>query len=125
MPAETRRTPVEYWKEMPAFYRELIERYGWKQDAILELVDKLSQSQWAETIYPSTSQEALGLCLCEHYEDRRHAPMVYVQYDGHRGEFEVIFQRGQGHTVSSETCSCVDEQVLQRVLNWINGVTAV
>ena len=124
MSAKEARSSVEYWREMPGFYRELIDRYGWKQRPMLDLVERLSESPWAERIYPSTSHEALGLSLHEHYEQRRTSPMVYIQYDGERDTFEISYQRGQGNTVSSELQTQVDDTVWERVVAWATG-TAV
>ena len=113
------RSPSEYWQQMPSFYRELIDRYGWNQAAMLELVERLARSTWADSVYPSTSHAALGLSLHEHYEDRLGASMVYLQYNGTTDTFEVIYQVGQGHTVSSELCPRVDDPAWERILAWL------
>ena len=88
---ETSRSPSEYWQEVPSFYRELIDRYGWNQTPMLELVELLGRSSWADSIYPSTSHEALGLSKHERYEERLRAPMVYVQYN-----VQASLRSGQG-----------------------------
>jgi hypothetical protein len=116
---EASRSPGEYWQDVASFYRELIDRHGWNQAAMLDLVERLARSSWAGSIYPSASHEALGLSLHERYEDRRHAPMVYLQYHGTADMFEVIYQEGQGKTVSSESCQRVDEPAWERILAWL------
>jgi hypothetical protein len=118
---DLRHDPNEYWRQVTSFYQELIDRYGWKQGAMLELVERLALSSWAGSIYPSTSHEALGVSLHEFYEERRTAPMVYLQYSGDTDTFEIIYQKGQGHTVSSEVCQRVDDLAWQRIVAWLRS----
>lgn len=121
---DARHGPAEYWRHVTSFYQELIDRYGWKQGAMLELVERLALSSWADSIYPSTSHEALGLSLHEFYEERRNAPMVYLQYSGDTDTFEIIYQEGQGHTVSSELCQRIDDLTWERILAWLRRSSA-
>lgn len=124
MTPEGRRPPADYWAEIPPFYRELIDHYHWKQGPMLELVEGLTRTPWAHRIYPSTSHEALGLSLHERHDERRKAPMVYVRYNGNADTFDVVFQQGQGSTVSTETHGRLDDRLWERIRAWIDGVAA-
>jgi hypothetical protein len=78
----TTHDPRDHWKEMPSFYRNLIEQHGWKQQPMLNHVEHLAGQAWAQRLFPSTSHEALGLSHFEFYEERLVAAMVYIRYDG-------------------------------------------
>ncbi len=113
------RAPSDYWLRLPAFYRELIELHGCKQQPMLDLVQDLAHGAWTQTVFPSTSHEALGLSRHEFHEARLTAPMVYVRYNGERDNFEIEYQLGQGHTVSTETAGLIDQAVRSRIMGWL------
>jgi hypothetical protein len=123
MAPRTNRTSSAYWKEIPAFYRDLIERHHWKQQPILELVERLAGQAVTKDLFPSTSHEALGLSRFEFYEERLAAPMVYIRYDGGREIFEITYQLGQGHTSSTEDASVIDTVHWRRIVAWLAPAT--
>jgi len=117
------RTLREYWEEVPVFYRHLIDRHGWKQQPMLELVQQLADHHIARHLFPSTSHEALGLSRFEFYEERLAAPMVYLRYVAERDAFEITFQLGQGHTTLIETARVIDEDQWRRINEWVSPAT--
>ena len=120
MTPRSNRTLREYWEEVPAFYRDLIERHGWKQQPMLELAQRLADQSIAQGLFPSTSHEALGLSRFEFYEERLSAPVVYIRYVAEPKVFEITFQAGQGHTISIETARLIDADPWRRIIAWLS-----
>ena len=114
---------TEKWERILLFYRELIDKYGWQQEPMLEFSAWLSTSKNAEFVFPSTSLAALGLSTVELYEERLQRPMVYIDYVSQQHRFVIHWQRGQGDEVFQETVESPQApDVFSRILSWI-GVT--
>jgi hypothetical protein len=111
--------PADAWARMVAFYRELIDDYGWRQEPMLEFVSWLASSPHSRILFPSTSHEALGLARVATYRERLQRPMVYIDYSEPRG-FVIHWQRGQGDEVQEESVpSPQAPEVFARILNWL------
>lgn len=113
--------PAEAWSQMVAFYRELIEQYGWRQGPMLEFVSWLADSSHSRVLFPSTSHEALGLARVATYRQRLRQPMVYIVFSESQG-FVVHWQRGQGDEVREEAVpSPQAPEVFKRILDWLGA----
>lgn len=113
--------PAESWTKVAAFYRDLIDHHGWRQAPMLDFVTWLASSSHSRALFASTSHEALGLARVPSYEERLQRPMVYVVYSESRG-FEILWQRGQGHTVRTDSIGLPQSiDVMQRILSWLDA----
>jgi hypothetical protein len=107
---------------MIAFYRDLIDQYGWRQQPMLEFVSWLAAGPHSKGLFTSTSHEALGLARVATYRERLRQPMVYIHFAEPRG-FVIHWQRGQGNTVRQESVSSPQEPaVFERILEWLDMV---
>ena len=113
----------EEWGHTLRFYRELIDEYGWQQGPMFEFLTWLSASNYARSLFPSTSHEALGLSTVRSYEERLRRPMVYIVYSSQEQHFVIHWQRGQGDEVFEESVESPQApKVISRILGWL-GVT--
>src|SRR5262245_27876259 len=106
---------------MVAFYRELIDKYGWHQGPMLEFVSWLAASPHSRVLFSSTSHEALGLARAATFQERLRRPMVYIVFSEPRG-FVIHWQRGQGDEVRDELVpSPQAPEVFERILSWVGA----
>ena len=109
----------EAWSRQVAFYRELIDEYGWDQGPMLEFVSWLAASAYSRALFPSTSHEAIGLATVPTYQERLRRPMVYIAYS-EPGGFVIHWQRGQGDEVCKESVPAPQTpEVFSRILGWL------
>lgn len=112
---------ADAWAEMVAFYRQLIDEYGWRQGPMLEFVSWLAASPHSRVLFPSTSHEALGLAKVATYRERLRRPMVYIAFSEPHG-FVIHWQRGQGDEVREESVSAPQApEVFARILDWLGS----
>lgn len=112
--------PVEEWANLVGFYRQLIDKHGWRQQPMLEFASWLAASRHSQNLFPSTSHEALGLATVQTYEERLRQPVVYIVYSAHDEQFVVHYQDGQGKEVREEwVASPQTPEVFARILAWV------
>ncbi len=92
----------EQWTIIEKFYQELVDVYHWDQQPMIKLLATLKFNGFYDKYFPSTSHEALGLCMVDKYDERLNQPMVYLAYNMKLEIFEAHFQQGQGVTVKQE-----------------------
>jgi hypothetical protein len=100
----TSLTKIELWVENRQFYQELVEKYRWSLEPMIELIDELGKLGFHEKFYPSNSHEALGLSTVQEFSQRCERHMVYIVYRQITDKFEVHYQSGPGNLERKETC---------------------
>lgn len=113
-------TREELWKGIFNFYKELVSKYKWKQEAMIELVQLFKELRLWDRYFPSTSHESLGLSTVSSYEERLVKPMVYITYKSDTETFVVTYQTGQGNTLKEEDCGkLLDAVTIDKIENWL------
>lgn len=112
--------PSDRWEDIDAFYEELIEDHGWRQEPMRAFASRLASGPHGEVLVPSTSHEALGLSTASGFDDRLDRPMVFVLYDGHRRRFLVRYLGPDLRELRRESADAPDApEVLARILDWL------
>ncbi|WP_169977666.1 hypothetical protein [Tautonia rosea] len=112
--------PTDRWEDIDAFYEELIEDYGWRQEPMRAFASWLASGPYGQVLVPSTSHEALGLSTVSAFEDRLKRPMVFVLYDGHRRRFLVRYLGPDLQELRRESVDAPDApEVFARILDWL------
>jgi hypothetical protein len=99
----------ELWQAATDFYQNLIDKHGWNQEPMLELVQWLSASEYANWFYPSTSHQYLCISPVATYPERCEAPIISVVYDSHHKHFVINYQNQ--HRESLSKVQCPSEQI--------------
>src|SRR4051794_24355981 len=73
------------WPEVVGFYRELVNDSGWYFQPMLDLVEFLAASPFAEGLFPTTS--VARLCLARTPTIRWEYEMLIIEYDPVGGRF--------------------------------------
>ncbi len=92
------------WNENLEFYQELVIKYKWQQEPMIDLILYFDKIGICEKYFTSNSHESLGLSTADNYEQRLVLPMAYVTYQQKTNTFKLTFQNGQGRTLSEEDC---------------------
>jgi hypothetical protein len=114
--------PDSAWTEVLAFYRELIDEYGWSQSPMLNFAASLAASEYGRVLFPSTSHEALGLSTVATYEERLRVRTVHLVYSETSSRFVVHYHRGRGNHIRVEEVATA-EAALPSILAWL-GVSS-
>jgi hypothetical protein len=97
-------TKQDPWKENLGFYQELVTKYKWQQEPMIELIKYFDKVGICEKYFPSNSHESLGLSTADNYEQRLLLPMVYITYQTMTNTLKLTFQKRQGTTLNEEDC---------------------
>jgi hypothetical protein len=113
-------TRKELWNENLQFYQELVTKYDWDQQPMIELIQRFETVGLCKKFFPSNSHEALGLSRADNYEQRLLLPMVYITYQSKTNTFKLTFQKGQGKTINEENCGPhIDSQTISKIEDWL------
>ena len=116
-------TKDDLWTENLEFYHELVTKYKWTQEPMIELILHFKQIGLCQKYFPSNSHEALGLSTAEAFKERLLVPMVYIKYQSATKSFKIFFQHGQGKTIKEITCQqTVDDLTISEIENWLTNV---
>jgi hypothetical protein len=59
------------WAGIARFYRDLIQRHGWKVEPLLTLIERIATSKYADHVFATTSHAALLICKNRDSFERR------------------------------------------------------
>lgn len=76
------------WSALTKFYRDLVEKYGWDVQPMLQLVEAIAASHYAQGLYGITSHSTL--CLSQHAEFEFDRNMLRVEFENGRFYFRYI-----------------------------------
>lgn len=114
-------TKQDLWKDNLEFYRELVTKYKWHQEPMIELIQLFDKVGICEKYYPSHSHESLGLSTAANYAERLTLPMVYITYQARTSTFRLIFQKGQGTTLNEEDCgTTLNASTISKIEQWLS-----
>jgi hypothetical protein len=114
-------TKQDLWNEHLEFYRELVTKYKWQLESMIELIQLFDKVGICEKYFPSNSHESLGLSTVDNYEQRLSLPMVYITYQPRKNTFKLTFQKGQGTTVNEEDCGAtVNALTISKIEQWLS-----
>jgi hypothetical protein len=80
------------WLNVIAFYRDLVEEYGWKIEPFYGLVKEIGNSDYAKGLFPSTSLATLYLTRSE--GDSTKMSRLKIEYDQEKQEFHFTYEIG-------------------------------
>ncbi|QEC66945.1 hypothetical protein FRZ67_06395 [Panacibacter ginsenosidivorans] len=116
-------TREELWKENIENYLELIDKYKWDQEPIIELINKLENYGLCKTFYPSNSHESLVLSMFNNYKERFDNPRVIITYVSLAKSFNIKFRDGQSTIVYDYNCeSHLIENEIDKMKNWVSNI---
>ncbi|MFI4860414.1 MAG: hypothetical protein ACIAXF_07010 [Phycisphaerales bacterium JB063] len=113
------------WPEVVAFYNGLAYDSAWEIGPMLEMVESLAASPYAEHLYPATSMARL--CLGRVRPLRFGYEMVIVEYVSTDPHFSFEYHEAANlptpWTVKCEASAGLArlERILTRRLRWLNG----
>ncbi|NUY82779.1 hypothetical protein HUK80_17910 [Flavobacterium sp. MAH-1] len=114
-------TRKEHWKNQLNNYTELIEKYKWKQEPMLELVKLFLTNGISELFFPSNSHAALGLSKFANYPLRTEHNMVFISYDQDEDIFKIYFYRGKKNDwLFKKETTVVEDKDINRIKYWLN-----
>jgi len=108
------------WEAILKTYRERIERYNWRYEPMLNLIEKLAISSVAKELYPHTSMATLVITDDEQfYHDDN---LLYINYNSNTREFDFEHRTLSGKN-DKRTCSEAEAlQILTLFLKYKFGV---
>lgn len=142
----TENSLTNRWQYYADFYRDLIEASGWRQEAMLAFVERITPLAIAGNIWPGTSHQILH--LMKRYDWRWRPPVVSLQYgcscryrerntDRCRYKFRcrsgcrrldyyflINWRDGSGNMLSTETVEDIDSALWQRIVAWLETQAA-
>jgi hypothetical protein len=114
-------TKQELWNENLEFYQELVTKYKWQLEPMIELIQYFDKVGICKKYFPSNSHDSLGLSTADKYEQRLLLPMVYISYQPGANTFKLTFQKAQGMTLSEEDCdSIMNPLTISKIEKWLS-----
>ena len=114
-------TKKDLWNENLEFYQELVTKYKWQQEPMIELIHYFDKVGICEKYFPSNSHESLGLSTTDNYEQRLVLPMVYITFQARTNTFKLTFQKGQGMTLNEEDCGAtLNALAISKIEQWLS-----
>jgi hypothetical protein len=104
----------ETWNEMIDFYEELISKYNWKQEPMLEFVNSLKVIGFWDKYFASGSHSALGLSLFDISENFGKR-IVYIEYQSKIDNFQMFFQQEQKVFKELSCGSSINQNILNQI----------
>lgn len=103
---------------MPAYYEELVTKFGANLRPMVELTQRIASSSWASQLFPSTSVEALGSSRHAAFAERSEARMVFIAYLEREARYSVHLQEAAGRTVAVEE-GAISPALWRRISDWL------
>ncbi len=111
----------ELWKRQLENYDELINKYHWKQEPMLALINELQANGISEKFFPSNSHEALGLSRFKEYPLRTEYNMVFIVYSQKNSKFEIEYFRKEKILIKTVT-EKVTEKDIRKIEYWLQMI---
>jgi hypothetical protein len=111
---------TQTWETVAVRYQELIEKYHWKYEPMLNLVEAIAASPVAKELYPTTSMSHLLITDTEQFFRGDNVLVIVYDSDKHRFEFEHQTQSGKNDKKSCDEGEAM--QTLRLFLKYKFGV---